>query len=449
MIRGRRFAGAANHLRAGGTLPAIRSWARTDVGRKRKQNEDSYLADDALGVYVVADGMGGHAAGEVASKAAVESIRKALAGGRKVLDQFTRTPTVEAREAAAQLMERAIQKACADVYGLSLADASKRGMGTTVVALLVAGKKAIIGHVGDSRVYLLRAGRAHQLTEDHTLVQEQLKRGLITKDQVAAAENRNVITRAVGIQSNVAVDTLVTDLLPGDVYLLCSDGLHGYLGDDELGSFLGQEKEKLVDLLVDLALQRGGKDNVTAIALAVQGEGGEEANDVEGGTEILRRIPLFQHMTYKELLALLGIARGRQFSKGQVVIQEGQPGDELFVLFRGTVDVRKGGLSIAQLRAGGHFGEMGLVDQAPRSATVVAQEETSAVSIDREGLLKLMRRDSLLAVKLLWSFVQVLSERLRHTNEALAGVKHELDRSRVADDGRPARGGGTPSPFGG
>jgi PPM family protein phosphatase len=346
-------------------------------------------------------------------------------------------------------MERAIQKACADVYGLSLADPSKRGMGTTVVALLVAGKKAIIGHVGDSRVYLLRAGRAHQLTEDHTLVQEQLKRGLITKDQVAAAENRNVITRAVGIQSNVAVDTLVTDLSPGDVYLLCSDGLHGYLGEDELGSFLGQEKDKLVDLLVDLALQRGGKDNVTAIALAVQAEGGEEANDVEGGTEILRRIPLFQHMTYKELLALLGIARGRQFSKAQVVIQEGQPGDELFVLFRGSVDVRKGGLSIAQLRAGGHFGEMGLVDQAPRSATVVALEDTSAVSIDREGLLKLMRRDSLLAVKLLWSFVQVLSERLRHTNDALAGVRHELDRSRVADDGRPARGGGTPSPFGG
>jgi PPM family protein phosphatase len=440
---------SASHLRAGGTLPAIRSWARTDVGHKRKHNEDSYLADDKLGLYVVADGMGGHAAGEVASKTAVESIRKSLADGRKALDLFARAPTVEAREGIAQLMERAIQKACADVYGLSLADPSKRGMGTTVVALLVAGKKAIIGHVGDSRVYLLRAGRAHQLTEDHTLVQEQLKRGLITKDQVAAAENRNVITRAVGIQSNVAVDTLVTDLSPGDVYLLCSDGLHGYLGEDELGSFLGQEKDKLVDLLVDLALQRGGKDNVTAIALAVRAEGGEEANDVEGGTEILRRIPLFQHMTYKELLALLGIARGRQFSKAQVVIQEGQPGDELFVLFRGSVDVRKGGLSIAQLRAGGHFGEMGLVDQAPRSATVVALEDTSAVSIDREGLLKLMRRDSLLAVKLLWSFVQVLSERLRHTNDALAGVRHELDRSRVADDGRPARGGGTPSPFGG
>jgi serine/threonine protein phosphatase PrpC/CRP-like cAMP-binding protein len=422
------------------------------VGRKRKHNEDSHCADDAFGLYVIADGMGGHAAGEVASAQAVKSIRQALAEGRKVLQQFARTPTVEAREAVAQLMERAIQKACADVYAISMADAGKRGMGTTVVALLVAGRKAVIGHVGDSRVYLCRNGRAHQLTEDHTLVQEQLKRGLIAKEQVAAAENKNVITRAVGIQANVAVDTLVTDLVPGDVYLLCSDGLHGYLTEDELPTLLGQEKAKVVDLLVDLALQRGGKDNVTAIALAVEADENEEATDVEGGTEILRRIPLFQHMTYKELLSILGIARGRQFPRGETIIREGQPGDELFVLFRGSVDVKKGGLSIAQLRAGGHFGEMGLVDQAPRSATVVALEETSAVSIDREGLLKLLRRDSLLAVKLLWTFVQVLSERLRHTNEALAGVKHELDQARAAsadpEVGSSTRGGGTPPPFG-
>src|SRR5207245_11025270 len=111
-------------------------------------------------------------------------------------------------------------------------------------------------------------------------------------------------------------------------------------------------------------------------------------------------------------------------------IKEGESGDELFVIFRGKVDVLKSGLKIAQLKAGGHFGEMGLVDQAPRSATVVAAEETSAISIDRDSLLKLMRRDALLAVKLLWSFVQVLSERLRNTNEALAVIKHELDAAR-------------------
>ena len=418
-------------------MPLLRSSARTDVGRKRKHNEDSCFNDDGAGLYIVADGMGGHAAGEVASAQAVQSIRAALAEAKPLLDAFARTPTVEQRESVAQLMERAILRACADIHALGREDPEKRGMGATVVALQVAGKKAIVGHVGDSRAYLYRNGRAHQLTEDHTMVQEQLKRGLIAPGQIALAENKNVITRAVGIQPQVAVDTLVTDILPGDLFLLCSDGLHGYLHEEELPALLSHERSKLTDFLVELALQRGGKDNVTAVLLSVEAEQDEEHTDVEGKTEVLRRIPLFAHMTYKELLAILGIARGRQFAPGQQIIREGEQGDELYVLFRGKVEVVKGGTRIAQLRAGGHFGEMGLVDQAPRSATVIAVEDTTGLSIDRESLLKLMRRDSLIAVKLLWSFVQVMSERLRNTNEALAQLKLELQDARGAERKSP------------
>src|SRR3954453_6063619 len=432
-------------------MPILRSWARTDLGRKRKHNEDSYLVDEDLSLYVVADGMGGHAAGEVASAQAVKSIQAALAEGKLALAGFAQDVTPDGREQVAAVVEKAVQRACEDIHALAESASEKRGMGTTVVTLLFAGKKAVIGHVGDSRVYLYRAGRAHQLTEDHTIIQEQLKRGLISKEQLATAENKNVITRAVGIQPSVAVDTLVTDVLPGDLFLLCSDGLHGYLHDEELPQLLAQERPKLADLLVDLALQRGGKDNITAICVAVEADDNEESTDVEGKTEILRRIPLFQHMTYKELLSILGVGRGRQFTKGQHIIREGEQGDELFVLFRGKVEVLKSGVVIAQLKAGGHFGEMGLVDQAPRSATVIASEDTSAVAIDRESLLKLMRRDSLLSVKLLWSFVQVLSERLRNTNEALTGLKLELDQVRAnanqpSLDAIPKKSG--PPPFG-
>ncbi len=419
-------------------MAVVRSSARTDVGRKRKHNEDSFLVDEALGLYVVADGMGGHAAGEVASRQAIESIRAVLTEGKAVLDGFARTPTVEAREQIAQLMEKAFLKACADIYALGGSDTGKRGMGTTAVAVLIAGDKAVVAHVGDSRVYLYRNGRAHQLTEDHTFIQEQLKRGLITREQAQTAENRNVITRAVGIQPQVAVDTLVADVLPGDLFVLCSDGLHGYLADEEVSQLFGQDRATLASRLVDLALERGGKDNVTVVCLSIETGLDAEAKEIEGKTELLRRIPLFQHMTYKELLAILAISRGRQFEKGQHIINEGEQGSEMFVLFRGKVEVLKSGHRIAQLSSGGHFGEMGLVDRAPRSATVVAAEDTSAVSIDRDSLLKLMRRESLLAVKLLWSFVQVLSERLRSTNEALTGVKVELDELRNPKKPGPA-----------
>jgi serine/threonine protein phosphatase PrpC/CRP-like cAMP-binding protein len=432
-------------------MPLLQSWAKSDVGKKRKHNEDSFLADNDLGLFVVADGMGGHAAGEVASAMAVEAIKKVVQEARPLLDQFSKAPTAEAREQVAHLMERAIHRACAEIYAQATSDLGKRGMGTTVVALLALGKKAVIGHVGDSRAYLFRQGRAHQLTEDHTIVNEQLKRGLITREQAKEAENRNVITRAVGIQPSVAVDTLITDLLPGDLYMLCSDGLHGYFSDDELPVLLGQEpRDKLAAGLVDLANSRGGKVNITSVAISVAADDEEETTDVEAKTEVLRRIPLFQHMNYKELLAILGIARGRSFDKAQPIIKEGEMGDELFVLFRGSVTVLKNGLPIAKLTSGGHFGEMGLVDQAPRSATVVADEATSAVSIDRDSLLKLMRRDSLLAVKLLWSFVQVLSERLRNTNEALADVRHELDeaRAKMLDQNAGTQHAGATPPFG-
>ena len=433
-------------------MPVIQSWAKTDIGKKRKHNEDSFLADQPLGLFVVADGMGGHAAGEVASAIAVQSVRKVVEESRPLIEQFTRSPTAEAREQIAHVMEKAVHRACSDIYQTATSDLGKRGMGTTCVALLTLGKKAVIGHVGDSRVYLFRQGRSHQLTEDHTIINEQLKRGLLTREQAKEAENRNVITRAVGIQPSVAVDTLITDLLPGDLYLLCSDGLHGYLSEEELPILLGQEpREKLADQLVELANARGGKDNITAICISVQADDEEETTDVEAKTEVLRRIPLFQHMNYKELLAILGIARGRQFEKGQPIIKEGEMGDELFVLFRGAVSVVKNGLPIAKLTSGGHFGEMGLVDQAPRSATVIADEATSSISIDRDSLLKLMRRDSLLAVKLLWSFVQVLSERLRNTNEALTDVKHELDQVRQTATDTGAVGASTrssPPPFG-
>ena len=210
------------------------AYGLTDVGRKRQHNEDAFAVDPDLGLFVVADGMGGHAAGEVASQRAVEVVRQQLSTDRQVLEDLAQASTSEARAAAAALVETAIQRACAEVYRLAAADPTKRGMGTTFVCLVLAGTKAIVGHVGDSRVYLLRGGQAHRLTEDHTLIAAQLKAGTLTREQAQASQLRNVITRAVGIQESVQVDTLMVDLLPRDLFLLCSDGLHGYLPDEEL-----------------------------------------------------------------------------------------------------------------------------------------------------------------------------------------------------------------------
>jgi serine/threonine protein phosphatase PrpC len=406
------------------------AFGKTDVGRKRQHNEDSMLVDPALGLYIVADGMGGHAAGEVASARATEVVRQHLMTNKGLLKDLARDPSQNNRAAAASLVEVAVQRACADIYKTAVSDSTKRGMGTTFVCLVASGNTGIIGHVGDSRVYLVRNGQTHRLTEDHTLIAAQLKAGTITKEQAQTSQYRNVITRAVGIQESVQVDTLIVDLLPGDVFMLCSDGLHGYMGDEELVPVLSAGPlAELPDRLINLANERGGKDNITAVVLVIAGDPAtaqEEVVEAQSRMEALKKIPLFRHLTYKEQTAVLSTASTRTFPAGREIVTEGQPGEELFVVIRGRVSVEKAGVAIAELRAGGHFGEMGLIDNAPRSATVRAIEPTRVMVIARGDLMTLMKRESILAVKLLWSFVQVLSDRLRETNSELSEARQEL-----------------------
>lgn len=401
--------------------------AATHVGRKRRRNEDSYLADLDLGLYVVADGMGGQAAGDVASRRAVEVFRAYVAERHDVLARMGQDPSTEHRAAAQELIAGAIQAACADLWRMAETDPKLRGMGTTFVCLAIAGERGVLGHVGDSRVYLLRHGVAHRLTEDHTLVAAQVKQGLMTKEQAKTSALRSVLTRAVGTQESVQVDTLLVDILPGDRFLLCSDGLYGYLEDEEVAPLLAGEADKLADSLVDLANERGGRDNVTAIV--VTSRGGEVGGEHEALTKLdaLRGIPLFSHLSYREQNEILAISEMRNYEADAAIVTEGEPGEDLYVVIRGRVAIEKDGVPIASLVAGGHFGEMGLVDDSRRSATVRAMEPVRAMIITRADMMNLMRRESVVAVKLLWSLVQTLSQRLRTVNAELTEARHELN----------------------
>lgn len=261
---------------------SLRSYARTDVGRRRAANEDHYLCDDALGLWLVADGMGGHSAGEVASHETAEAVFCEIKRWREHPEQAPSAPE--------RAVEAAVQAATYQVYGLAAQNLDTLGMGTTLSALVLSGDQLISAQVGDSRIYRIRAGEISLLTEDHTLVNWQLKQGIITPKQAQFSRKKNVITRAVGHKDYVEVDTGAWKLQAGDRYLLCSDGLHGYLEADELlvltardGQLRdaataprnGREQaaatdgERIVQALIDFANDRGGKDNITAIWLEV------------------------------------------------------------------------------------------------------------------------------------------------------------------------------------
>jgi serine/threonine protein phosphatase PrpC len=242
---------------------------QTDLGRKRLTNEDAFFIDDELGLYVVADGMGGHAAGEVASREAVDTLYGMVKRGVRGLRELVDPVSEEASRAACRLMEAAVQAATYFVYSIAEIDRDKSGMGTTISALLVLGDYAVTAQVGDSRIYRVENDAVFQLTEDHTLIAWQLKQGLITPQEAARSPHRNVITRAVGNREYVQVDTGCIPLASGLRFLLCSDGLHGYLKEEDIPPIVGMGGEVAVEQFIVLANQRGGKDNITAVLVEV------------------------------------------------------------------------------------------------------------------------------------------------------------------------------------
>jgi protein phosphatase len=257
------------------------SFAATDVGRRRTLNEDAFLRSDELGLYVVADGMGGHAAGEVASQEAIDAIHSMVSRGADIIARFNEKPDgIEEGRNLTRLLESAVQSAAFLVFGIAQQAPERHGMGTTISVLLLAEGFGVTAQVGDSRVYCLRDGDVVQMTDDHTLVNWQVKQGLLTIAEARAIKDHNVITRAVGSHEYVQVDTQLFPVKPGDRFLLCSDGLHGYLKHLEIPRVFEMGLERAARQLVAMANERGGKDNITALAVEIVGDAPLEPSSI-------------------------------------------------------------------------------------------------------------------------------------------------------------------------
>lgn len=261
-------------------MAKIISCGITDIGQRRQRNEDSYLVNDKLGLYIVADGMGGHAGGEFASKIAVSTVEEIIRGEDRSKshvpdDNYMDAKPIQSDEQRVEGLEQerlkeAINRAGNMIVRRAYEEPELKGMGTTATVMLVVEDKAFFAHVGDSRAYCVRDGKIMQITEDHSLVHEQLKSGLITEEEARTHQLKNIITRSVGVQEEVEVDTIVWKIQSGDSYLLCSDGLSNMLEDLEIGDIVAnQDVEQAARDLVDLANDRGGDDNITLILLKI------------------------------------------------------------------------------------------------------------------------------------------------------------------------------------
>ena len=391
----------------------IQSVAASDRGQRRDSNEDHYLIDESLGLYVVCDGMGGHAAGEVAAERSVAFAAEFIRERRHVLDEASASPDGYFR--VLELAEDATQEASRRLYELACSDSGRAGMGTTMTMLLVVDNKAIMAHVGDSRLYMLRRGELHQLSSDHTLANELLHAGGLTPDEAAVSDYKHVLTRSIGQQELVQVESLLFDLFPGDTCLLCSDGLSNYFANQTtVTEFLADEDlSQIADRLVDYANSQGGADNITLVLLrATSGATDAGAIDVQHRLDTLKSTFLCRKFSVSRLMRVLNITSLIECAAGQRLLSAGQTCDGLYVLLDGQLTVGDDALSSTDLQPGECLGESSLLQLSTAYAPVMANQPSRLMFIPRSQFRQLTRRLPKLGNALLRNLGQHLSKQL-------------------------------------
>jgi serine/threonine protein phosphatase PrpC len=299
--------------------------AETSVGKVRDHNEDSHFIDPEAGIFVVCDGMGGHAAGEVASAIAVQTVREAWSSDAMaaVADQWLAKGTPDAHKKLLGAIIDGVNKAHDAIIAETKADRTKTGMGTTIVGAMVIGSDMVFAHCGDSRAYIVRDGIAMQLTEDHTLLARLLAAGVDVDTEGEGSRFKSMLTNALGIGQDCKASTFVVPLADGDRFLLCSDGITEYVKEHEIGEVLGKAPSpaRAAQKLVEMALQRGGGDNATALVVRVleAGETSRPAEDLKRENEAIYACPLWAKVNPQQRLRALRIALPRTHAVGDKI----------------------------------------------------------------------------------------------------------------------------------
>ncbi len=389
--------------------------ARTDTGQVRTANEDNFLVDRRLRLYVVCDGLGGHQGGEVASATAVNSVREGVLKQRDVVERYERERSTET--ALLEMLASVGRVANQRIYERGRQNAGQRGMGTTLSMLLLAGERAFVAHVGDTRIYRLRNGQLMQLTEDHSLVTE-MRRGLtMTREQLEALDGRlkHQITRAVGVHDAVEIDVFSVDVLPNDRFLLCSDGLHGLVPESEMAELIAfPQLVEAASRLVDRANAAGGKDNITAIVVEVQEPRTPNAHrQVWPIFEIVRTTSLFQGLADLELASLSERINVVPVAAGEALVRDASPLPGLFLVLEGELQVLRQAEVVAVLRRGDFFGEDALLLERASGTTVLGSASGASVGlVERRHFDELQRTSPNVALKLAIAIGRALARKV-------------------------------------
>lgn len=403
------------------TTISVQGLGQTHTGHVRRNNEDSFVVEPELGLYAVCDGMGGHLGGEVAAETATSTISRVVRDRKDVLNRVEHDPAHAGD--LVPVLQDALHEACRDIYNRSTGDDRLTGMGCTATAVVIAGSKAALAHVGDTRLYLIRDGEAHQLTSDHTMAADMVRQGALPPERLRGHPHSNILTRVLGPQAVVEVETLAFDVVPGDRLVLCSDGLTDYIPTSAwLAERVdGTSIEELPDELIEYANASGGRDNTTVVAIGVEGSAPTEELPVRSphlALEVLGSSFLFSDLSLAQLSRVMDRCEARTYGSGAVIRNHGDVHDELLLIVSGTVRVTTPSGHSAVAGPGEHLGENLVLRPRPIRAKIIVEHQADILSLDRSSLLDLASRRPWLGVSLLSRLAERLSSDLDRLNIA-------------------------------
>ncbi len=388
---------------------------------------DQIVLVPRLGLLAVADAPGGGEDGRAGARLALELVRGHVELNEDVLQRFRRNPGPDLRHRVLTVLEEAFARAAQDLFAFAR---RRQGVLVTLDVLLLLDTEAFIGHVGDGRVYLVRRGLVHQLTVDHSRGGDEalefgasdrsaLHAGPSTEEVPALGDRR--YTRSLGPQPRVRVESLCMEITAEDRFVVSAAALHRSVPENILHARLTSER---LDRLGEVLVADAPGVPVVAACAQIGSADPFTPDGAQARLAMLAPVPLFAHCTERELRSVAQATHPRRLPAGAVVFEDGQPGNELYVVISGSVNVVKHGKAIANLGPGSNFGEMALLDEPIRSATTVAAEDTELMVISRDAFFALLKSNPMLAVKILWNLTLRLSANLRQTSSRLA----ELER---------------------
>jgi CRP-like cAMP-binding protein/serine/threonine protein phosphatase PrpC len=397
---------------------------------------DQVLVEPRFGLLAVADAPSGGEDGRAGVRISLDSVRRHLDRNADLLDRFRSHPAPELRARVMAVLEEAFARASQEVFAFAR---RRRGLMVAMDVVLVIGKEAFIGHVGDGRVYLVRRGLVHQLTIDHAQAGEDgavFERADDPTEETAMGAGGRTFTRALGPMPSVRVESLLCELVAEDRIVVTAAPLYRALPENVLHTLLVTES---LDSLGP-ALTRAAERRPVVAVLAQLGGGEAFKQDLaRARLAIIAPMPLFAHCTERELRSVAAATRPTRLESGRILFSEGDPGEELYLLIAGRVRIERKGQVLATLGPGSNFGEMAMLDERTRSATALTLDDCELLVIHRDAFFALLRTNPMLAMKILWNMLLRLSSNLRNTSARLAELQFAKTPVGVVVDGAPAQ----------